>query len=213
MLGQLVGARANVIVVVVQNELKLLLDGINLALQLALAVVNFRPLVKVLFELLLSLADLSQFGHSFFELGQELVKLFLRLLNQVAEDLGDRDETLIHEICLELGGVEHNELFISGRGSIVTNFINNFLQGLDTVFVLVDGVVGSTTLRTLKETHLTTMGTQTGQVTDFVGNLPHLAIFLHLLLDGVNNGHNMVLDLNSVLSCANLVIVVVVATL
>jgi hypothetical protein len=37
------------------------------------------------------------------------------------------------------------------------------------------------------------MGSQAGQMANFVRDLPHLAVFLHLLLDGINDLHDMLL--------------------
>ena len=108
--------------------------------------------------------------------------------------------------------MEDDELLVSCAGSVVADLVHDLLERLDTVLVLSDGVIRSS-LGSLEETHLTTMGAQTGQVTDLVGDLPHLAVLLHLLLDIVDHSLDVVLDLLDILRSANLVVVVVLARL
>ena len=117
--------------------------------------------------------------------------------------------TLVHQVSLQILGVENDELLVSCAGSVVTDFFDNFLQCFNTILILGNSIISSS-LSSLEEAHLTSMGTQRRQMTDLVGNLPHLAIFVHLLLDGVYNTLDLFLKCLNVLGAADLVIVLVV---
>ena len=80
-ISQLEVAGNDVRVVIVHNELKLLLDWFDLALELALAIVDFCQLILVPLELLLAGANLSEFIDSISELCKELLEFFFTFLN------------------------------------------------------------------------------------------------------------------------------------
>ena len=80
----------------------------------------------------------------------------------------------------------------------MANLINNFFEGLNTILVLSHGII-SAALGSLEETHLTTMCAETRQVTDFVGDLPHLAVLFHLLFNSIDYLLDLLLDLFGIL--------------
>ena len=99
-LSQLELTSANIRELIVHDELELLLDWIDLALELRAAVVDLLPLVLVLLELLLVLALLGEFLHGVFQLVDKIAELTLRFLNQVTKDLSDRGVALFVELSL-----------------------------------------------------------------------------------------------------------------
>ena len=160
MLSQLIDSCSKITVVIVHKELKLLLDRVNSALELGLAVVDFCLLVRVPLELRLVIAILSQFFDSVLKLCKILLELFLAFCDEVAKDLFNRLLALSHQLLLQLGSVESNELLVSEGRSVDSNFIHDFLQRFDTVLVLGHGIICSA-LGSLEETHLTSVGTKT----------------------------------------------------
>lgn len=129
-------------------------------MQLRSAIVDLSKLVGVLFELLLRLANLGELINGVLEFGKEITELFLGLLNQVSENLSDGLLTLIDKLCLHVRGVENDELFVSCARPVLSDILDDFFECLDTVLVFSDCIV-STSLRLLKESHLSSVGPQT----------------------------------------------------
>ena len=210
-LSQLVLASAEITELVIHDELELLLYWIDLALKLRAAVVDLLPLVLVLLELLLVLALLGEFLHGVFQLVDEIYKLTLRLLDQVTEDVSDRSVALLHQLSLQVRGLEDNKLLRTRTRPVLAYLIDDIKKCFNSILVLGNGIIGSSVR--FEEAHLTTVSPERGQMADFWRHLPHLAVLVHLLLDRIDDLLYGFLDLIDLLCTFNLLIVVMIASL
>ena len=154
-LSQLVLASAEITELVIHDELELLLYWIDLALKLRAAVVDLLPLVLVLLELLLVLALLGEFLYGVFQLVDEIDKLTLRLLDQVTEDVSDRSVALLHELSLQVRGLEDNKLLRTRARPVLAYLIDDIKKCFNSILVLGNGIIGSSVR--FEEAHLTTV--------------------------------------------------------
>ena len=128
----------------------------------------------------------------------------------MSEDLGNEGIAVVDKVVLHLRGVEHDELLVL-LAELQSDVVDNFLQVFDSLLVFRNRIIVRGIYRHLKETIDTSISPQTLQMTYLGRELPQLAVFVHLLLDVVDNSRDLGGNSLDVFALRALVVVLVVS--